>query len=64
MLFVAAIGLALGIGINAAPYSPLILVVAILLLPQIIVMALCAYGSIREERLRQKRDAYDSASPK
>jgi hypothetical protein len=59
MLFVAAVGLVLGIGINAAPYLPLIIVALILLSPQIVVIALCSYLSIREERQRAQGDHAD-----
>jgi hypothetical protein len=59
MLFVAAVGFALGIGINVAPYQPLIMVALIVMSPQIVVIAICAYLSIREERLRAQRDRAD-----
>ena len=63
MLFVAAIGLALGIAKSAAPYLPLILVAAIVMAPQFIVVAICSYLSIREVRMRARRDAQDSSAP-
>ena len=59
MLFVAIIGIVLGVGINVAPYFPLIVVAAIVISPQIIVVAICAYLSVREERQRAKPDSSD-----
>jgi hypothetical protein len=50
MILVAILGLSLGIGINAVPYSPLILAAAIVMIPQIIIVALCAYLSAREDQ--------------
>jgi hypothetical protein len=59
MLCVGAVGLALGIGINVAPYQPLITVALIVMSPQIVVIAICAYLSIREERMRSQREHTD-----
>jgi hypothetical protein len=59
MLFVAIVGIVLGVGINVAPFFPLITVAAIVISPQIIVVAICAYLSVREERLCAKQDASD-----
>jgi hypothetical protein len=64
MFFFAIIGLALGLGINVAPFLPLILVAVIVMSPQIIVVAICAYLSVREERKRAQRDSPDSMTPR
>jgi hypothetical protein len=64
MLFVAVVGIALGVGINTAPFLPLILVAVTVMAPQIIVVAICAYLSVREERMRAKRDSADSTDPR
>jgi hypothetical protein len=42
MILVAILGLSLGIGINAAPFAPLILAAAIVMTPQAIIVAICA----------------------
>ena len=60
MILVAIVGLILGIAINFAPFLPLIVVAAIILSPQIVVVAICAYLSTREERHRAQRDSPDS----
>jgi hypothetical protein len=60
MLFVAIIGIALGIGKSVAPLWPLMLVATIIMSPQIIVVAICAYLSVREERKRLQRESADS----
>ena len=61
MLLVAIIGLVLGIGINVAPFLPLIVAALIIMAPQILVVAICAYLSVREERRRIERDSSDPA---
>jgi hypothetical protein len=63
MLLVAIIGIALGLGINAAPFYPLILAAVIVLSPQIVVVAICAYLSVRKERKQAQRDSTDSTAP-
>ena len=55
MILVAILGLCLGIAINAAPFAPLIFAAAIVMTPQIIIVALCAYLSVREDRNRSPR---------
>jgi hypothetical protein len=64
MLFVAIIGIVLGVAINAAPFFPLITVAVIVISPQVIVVAICAYLSVREERQRAMRDSPDSTGPR
>jgi hypothetical protein len=60
MLLVGIIGLALGIGINVAPYSPLIVVALIIMSPQILVVAICGYLAVRQERRQAQRDSTDT----
>ena len=55
MILVAILGVCLGIAINAAPFAPLILAAAIVMTPQIIIVALCAYLSVREDRNQSPR---------
>jgi hypothetical protein len=50
MMLVAILGLCLGVGINAAPYARLILAATIVMTPQIIVVAICAFLSVRENQ--------------
>jgi hypothetical protein len=64
MQFVAIIGIVLGVAINAAPFLPLITVAAIVMSPQIIVVALCAYLSVRENRCKAQHDSLDGAAPR
>jgi hypothetical protein len=63
MLFVAIIGIILGVAINAAPFFPLITAAAIVMAPQIFVVAICAYLSVRDERKRARLDSLESTAP-
>ena len=56
MILVGIVGLFLGIAINARPFLPLIVVAAVILSPQIIVVAVCAYLSERNRRQTAPRD--------
>jgi hypothetical protein len=62
MFFVAIIGIALGLIINAAPFLQLFVLAAIVMSPQIIIVAICVSLSIREERKQALRDSPDSAT--
>ena len=57
MILVGIVGLFLGIAINARPFLPLIVVAAVILSPQIIVVAVCAVP------LRAKPTANSPAQP-
>ena len=48
MILTAVIASLLGIAINLQPYLPLLLVIAIVLSPQIIVVAICSVLAARE----------------
>jgi hypothetical protein len=50
MLIVAIVGLLLGIAINTMHFLPLILIGMLVILPQVLVLGICALIAIRDKR--------------
>ena len=50
MTIVAIIGVVLGIGVNVAPFAPLILISLIVIAPQTLIVAICAFLATRETK--------------
>jgi hypothetical protein len=63
MIVVAIFGIVLGVAINAAPLLPLFTAAVIVMSPQILIVAICAYLSVRDERKQAQRDSLDSMAP-
>jgi hypothetical protein len=64
MLCIAIVGLLLGLAKNAAPFFPLIVVVLVLMTPQIIIIAICAYLAVRDERKQLPPNSPDRFAPR